>query len=291
MQELLLDEVKDLYDAEKQLVRALPKFAKAASDPELGEAFQNHLEQTREHVERLDRVFEMLGQKAKGKPCKGMKGLVEEGSEVIGEDREDVAADAAIIGAAQRVEHYEMAAYGTARSLAQSIGMKDAAELLQQTLTEEGETDKKLTQIAKRLLQASKQRGASGSEEKQRGASQGQQNGKKGAPGAKRKEAGKSNRSSGSGRNVTTDHDEIRRWAEDRGAQPACVKGTGRKGDIGMLRLDFPGYSGEDSLQPISWDDFFEKFDENGLALLYQEKTSGGQKSNFNKLVDRGRAA
>jgi hypothetical protein len=83
------------------------------------------------------------------------------------------------------------------------------------------------------------------------------------------------------------DHDEIRRWAEERGAQPACVKGTGRGEDIGMIRLDFPGYSGEESLQPISWDDWFEKFDGNNLALLVQEKTAQGQKSNFNKLVSR----
>ncbi len=86
---------------------------------------------------------------------------------------------------------------------------------------------------------------------------------------------------------VTTDHEEIRRWAEDRGAHPACVKGTGGKGDVGMIRLDFPGYSGADSLQEISWDDFFEEFDKKNLALLYQEKTASGQKSNFNKLVSR----
>lgn len=90
---------------------------------------------------------------------------------------------------------------------------------------------------------------------------------------------------------VTTDHDEIRQWAEERGAQPSCVRGTGGKGDIGMLRLDFPGYSGEDSLEPISWDEWFEKFDERGLALLHQETTAGGERSNFNKLVSRETAA
>ena len=86
---------------------------------------------------------------------------------------------------------------------------------------------------------------------------------------------------------TTTDHETIRRWAEERGARPACVRGTGGKGDIGMLRLDFPGYSGEESLQQISWDEWFQKFDERGLALLYQERTAGGEKSNFNKLVSR----
>jgi hypothetical protein len=86
---------------------------------------------------------------------------------------------------------------------------------------------------------------------------------------------------------TTTDHDEIRRWAEDRGAKPACVRGTGGKNDVGMLRLDFPGYTGEDKLQPISWDDWFDKFEERKLALLYQEETAEGEKSNFNKLVSR----
>lgn len=87
--------------------------------------------------------------------------------------------------------------------------------------------------------------------------------------------------------NSTTDHEQIRRWAEERGAKPACVRGTGDKDDVGMIRLDFPGYSGEDKLQPISWDEWFEKFDERKLALIYQDETAGGQKSNFNKLVSR----
>lgn len=91
--------------------------------------------------------------------------------------------------------------------------------------------------------------------------------------------------------NSTTDHEQIRKWAEERGAHPACVRGTGGKEDVGMIRLDFPGYSGEDKLQPISWDDWFEKFDERKLALIYQDETSGGQKSNFNKLVSRENAS
>src|SRR5207245_2002532 len=152
MKELLVEELKDLYDAEKQLVKALPKFAKAASDEELGEAFQDHLEQTKGHVQRLEQVFDILGSKPKAKPCKGMRGLVEEGDEVLHEDAAEPLADSAIIGAAQKVEHYEMAGYGTARTLAQAIGKKDAAQLLQETLDEEGEADKKLTQIAKRLI-------------------------------------------------------------------------------------------------------------------------------------------
>jgi hypothetical protein len=99
--------------------------------------------------------------------------------------------------------------------------------------------------------------------------------------------ASKTNPDTDHGSKTTTNHDEIRKWAESRGAKPACVKGTGGKGDTGLLRLDFPGYSGADSLQEISWDEFFEKFDDQNLALLYQEETSAGQKSNFNKLVSR----
>jgi ferritin-like metal-binding protein YciE len=281
MEELLVEELKDLYDAEKQLVKALPKLAKAASDQELSAAFQHHLDQTKGHVQRLEEVFGILGEKPKSKLCKGMKGLVEEGVDVMHEDTSGTLADEAIISAAQKVEHYEIAGYGSARTLAQAIGKKDAVQLLQETLNEEGEADKKLTQIAKRLIKESNggtaKRASSGG--KKAAASSGKGNGSKST---------RSNRGGGEhGAKTTTDHEEIRRWAEERGAEPACVKGTGGKGDIGMLRLDFPGYSGADSLEHISWDDFFEKFDERGLALLHQDETTAGEKSNFNKLVSR----
>jgi len=303
VEELLLEELKDLYDAEKQLVRALPKFAKAASDDELREAFQQHLEQTKGQVQRLEQVFEQLGEKPKSKPCKGMKGLVEEGMEVMSEDASEMLSDEAIICAAQKVEHYEMAAYGSARTLTQAMGNKDAASLLQETLDEEGETDKRLTQIAKRLIKESGGREASGNKET-RGESRGSSGERKSAPSSKRNggSSARSNGGSNGGRNggtsrgkagsshgsqTTTDHEEIRRWAEERGAQPACVKGTGGKKDIGLLRLDFPGYSGGKSLQHIGWDDFFKKFDERNLALIYQDTTAEGKKSNFNKLINR----
>jgi ferritin-like metal-binding protein YciE len=290
MEELLVEELKDLYDAEKQLVRALPKFAKAASDEELGAAFRHHLDQTKAQVQRLEQVFDLLGAKAKSKPCKGMKGLVEEGSEVLHEDASEALADSAIIGAAKKVEHYEMAGYDSARMLAQAIGNKDAAQLLQETLKEEDEADRKLTQIAKRLMKEAN--GGSAAEEKGAG---------KRAAGVRKMAA----TSRGNGRKssqtkqggehtskMTTDHEEIRRWAEERGAQPACVKDTyGRKGDTCVLRLDFPGYTGEETLEHISWDEFFRIFDEQGLALVYQEHTADGKKSNFNKLVSRERAA
>lgn len=148
--ELLHDELKDLYSAEKQIVTALPKMIKASGSPDLKRAFETHLEETRRHVERLDRVSEELGVKLTGKKCKGMEGLLEEGKEVMSElDEENM--DAGLIGAAQKVEHYEMAAYGTARTHAQTLGYDAVAKLLQETLDEEGATDKKLTALAESI--------------------------------------------------------------------------------------------------------------------------------------------
>ncbi len=149
---LLQEELKDIYDAEKRLVRAIPKMAKAASTAELRQALMEHLEVTKGHVQRLEEVFQLLGVPAKAKPCAGMKGLIEEGEEVIGDDATEMLMDAAIIGAAQRVEHYEMAAYGTVRAMAERLGNRQAADLLQETLDEEKEADQKLTGIAKQLL-------------------------------------------------------------------------------------------------------------------------------------------
>ncbi len=148
LQKLYVEELKDIYSAEKQILQALPKMAKKASNEQLRTAFQEHLEQTRGQVERLDRIFERLGKSPRGKKCKGMEGLIEEGKEVLEEDMEDEVRDAALIAAAQRVEHYEIAAYGTVRTYAELLGEKGDAKLLQQTLDEEGTTDKKLSQLA-----------------------------------------------------------------------------------------------------------------------------------------------
>jgi ferritin-like metal-binding protein YciE len=148
LKELLIDELKDLYSAEKQLVKALPKMAKAASNPELQEGFTTHLEETRGHVDRLEQVFEKLGARAAAKTCKAMEGLLKEGSEKIELDAPDAIRDCALIGAAQRVEHYEIAAYGTVRAMAETLGENEVADLLQATLDEEGATDHKLTEIA-----------------------------------------------------------------------------------------------------------------------------------------------
>src|ERR1041385_455193 len=152
LKDLFIDELKDLYNAENQLLKALPKMAKKASSPDLRAAFQEHLGQTEGHVDRLEKIFKRLGEKPTGKTCKAMKGLVEEGKEIIEEDGEDSVLDAALIGAAQRVEHYEMAGYGTVRAFATVLGEEDAADLLQETLDEEGETNKKLTALAESLV-------------------------------------------------------------------------------------------------------------------------------------------
>ncbi len=149
LKELLIDELHDLYSAETQLVKALPKMAKAASNEQLKSGFTAHLEQTKGHVERLERALKLLDESTGHKTCEAMKGLVKEGSEAIDTDGPEPIRDANLIGAAQRVEHYEMAAYGTARAFAQALGQKEVAQLLQQTLDEEGETNKKLMTIAK----------------------------------------------------------------------------------------------------------------------------------------------
>jgi ferritin-like metal-binding protein YciE len=151
LKELFIDELKDLYSAEKQIVRSLPKLAKAASTPELQEALRSHLEETKGQVERLDQIAEIVGKKLTGKTCAGMKGVLEEGSEVLEDIEEGNVRDAALIGASQRVEHYEIAGYGTARDLAKLLGLDDAVELLEQTLEEEKAADKKLTVISKNV--------------------------------------------------------------------------------------------------------------------------------------------
>jgi ferritin-like metal-binding protein YciE len=152
LQELLVDELKDIYNAENQIIKALPKMAKAANSPELKRAFERHLEETKRQVERLDQIGEALDVRMSGKKCKGMEGLIEEGKEIMSEDLEEDALDAGLIGAAQKVEHYEIAAYGTARAHANMLGLNKIAKLLQQTLDEEGATDKKLTQLAESII-------------------------------------------------------------------------------------------------------------------------------------------
>jgi ferritin-like metal-binding protein YciE len=151
LHDLFVDELKDLYNAETQLTKALPKLAKAAASDELRTAFEDHLEETEHQVERLETIFKQLEENPKGKRCKAMSGLIEEGAEMIEVDGPDAVRDAALIAAAQRVEHYEMAGYGTVRTYAQLLGFDEAANLLQETLDEEAAADEKLNELAKSI--------------------------------------------------------------------------------------------------------------------------------------------
>ncbi|MBA3317831.1 MAG: ferritin-like domain-containing protein [Gemmatimonadales bacterium] len=165
LQSLFLEELKDVYHAEKQLVQALPRMAKAAGSPELQQAFTNHLAETKGHVVRLERIFKDLGEAARGKRCKGMEGLIEEGKEIMQEDGEEAVIDAALIAAAQRVEHYEIAAYGCLRTYAQLLGHQNAVGLLEQTLSEEEAADEKLTAIGEGSVNADAAAAGSGAED------------------------------------------------------------------------------------------------------------------------------
>ncbi|MGA8443244.1 MAG: ferritin-like domain-containing protein [Candidatus Sulfotelmatobacter sp.] len=165
-EKLYIEELKDLFSAENQLTKALPKMAKASSSDELRRGFEDQLEQTKGHVDRLQQIFEMLGEKATGRKCLGMEGLVKEGAEIMGEDFEDATLDAALISAAQRVEHYEIAGYGTVIAYADLLGESEQASLLRETLEEEKATDEKLTELAKEI-NAEAQRGDSEEQEEQ----------------------------------------------------------------------------------------------------------------------------
>ena len=151
LRDLFIDELRDTYHAEGQLVKALPRMAKKAESDELKAAFEQHLEETKSHQERVEEVFDLFEEKPKTKVCKGMQGIIEEGKEMMSEDMDPDVMDAALIAAAQRAEHYEMAAYGTLRTYAKLLGNDEAARILQSILDEEGATDKKLTQLATRI--------------------------------------------------------------------------------------------------------------------------------------------
>ena len=165
VEDLLVDQIRDLYDAEKQLVRALPKMAKAASSDELRQAIEDHLEETTNQVTRLEQAFQQLDRPAKSKTCKAMRGLIEEGGEVIEEDAVEPINDLALIAAAQRVEHYEISAYGTAKAMATHLGEDQVASLLEETEDEEKAADHKLTEIAMVLMADAKTRGNGAGEE------------------------------------------------------------------------------------------------------------------------------
>jgi ferritin-like metal-binding protein YciE len=190
LDELLAEELKDIYSAEKQLLRALPKMAKKASSPELKRALQEHTEMTQRQVERLEDVFEALGKPAKAKTCKAMQGLIEEASEIMGEDASPAVLDAGIIAAAQKVEHYEIASYGTVRTWARLCGQEEAAGLLQETLDEESQTDERLTELAESLVNPKAEEGSD--EEESSGASAKKSSAKKSSGGKKSSSSKKS---------------------------------------------------------------------------------------------------
>ena len=160
LEKLFVEELKDTYNAEKQLTKALKKMAKGAADPTLSKAFETHLAETERQIERLEQVFESIDMAPKGKTCEGMKGIIAEGNEMMGEDGEDEVKDAALIASAQRVEHYEIAAYGTLRHYAERLGYTKAEKLLAQTLEEEKAADEKLNKIAKQLVNPKAQHAA-----------------------------------------------------------------------------------------------------------------------------------
>ena len=164
LMEVYVDELKDLYDAENRLLKALPKVAKAATSEKLRAAVEEHLEQTRGHVDRLTEIFDNMKEKPTGKKCAGMMGILKEGEEIMEEDYEGEVMDAALISAAQRVEHYEIAAYGCVRTWADLLGENEASALLDKTLEEEKETDQKLTQLAERINVQAKEEGGAGKE-------------------------------------------------------------------------------------------------------------------------------
>jgi ferritin-like metal-binding protein YciE len=247
--------------------------AKGAQDEELAEAFRSHLNETQEQVKRLEAVFESIGTKPRSKPCEAMKGLIAEGQEVLSGDLDESVTDIALVAAGRRVEHYEMAAYEALLAAAQAMKLTEGVQLLRETLNQETNADKRLASIGKRLVTDAARNAAPADK-----------------PAPKKSANGKTNAAHSEAHSqTTTDHDEIQRWAEERGGKPACVQGTGGKGDIGMLRLEFPESpnANDDKLSELSWEEFFEKFDERGLALVYQERTADGRTSNFNKLVSR----
>jgi ferritin-like metal-binding protein YciE len=161
LQDLFVEQMRDLFDAEKQLIKALPKMAKASTSEDLKAAFENHLDETRDHVARLEQVFTLLGLKLKGKACTAMEGLIAEGKEMIDEKGDDMVKDAGLIACAQRVEHYEIAGYGCLHTWAQQLGNHEAARLLEQTLNEEKSADQKLNHIAEGMVNVAAAHGQS----------------------------------------------------------------------------------------------------------------------------------
>jgi len=305
LEQIYVEELRDLFDAEKQLLRALPRMAKAASHEELQMAFERHAKQTQEHANRLERILSKRAQNSRGKKCKAMMGLLEEGKEMMVEDPEPGIMDVGLITNAQKVEHYEIAGYGCMTTYAKLLGFKQDAALLEKTLQEEKDTDAKLTELAESIVNAdAEEEGETEDEGDRQPRSKSQTQGRSSSRGKASKSSsnrsrGRSRSSSGSRHTssdsssdtadgearATKDLEEIKAWAEARGGKPAHVKGTGSAKDPGLLRIDFPGYSGEQSLEHIPWEEWYDKFKENNLTFLHQDKKKDGHESRFFKLV------
>jgi ferritin-like metal-binding protein YciE len=323
MEDFYLKELKDVADAERQLMKALPKMAKAATTQELRQAFEIHTRETQEQLRRIEKILKNHGESASGPRCKGMQGIISEGEEFLEEEPDEMLIDVGLITSAQKVEHYEIATYGCLTTYARLLGLEEDARLLHRTLAEEKATDGKLSLLAEDAglneeaasgetpedLQASENEEQEGDQEMEtsprskrqagrggkraqsaRGASNGgrarggSQQGKQSRRGGSRASA--SSRGRDGAAQSTKDLEEIRAWAEERGGKPATVKSTrGKRDGAGILRIDFPGYSGAGSLEEISWDEWYQKFQENNLTFLYQDRTKDGQQSRFFKLV------
>ena len=285
LEQVYLSDLQDLYDAEKQLVKALPKLARSVSSPKLSQGFQRHAKQTQEHAKRLEKIFQQHQLKSKGRRCPAMAGLIAEANETLEEDFSEQLLDVGVITAAQKVEHYEMSAYTSAIALAQALDFEADVRLLERTLREEEETERQLSTLCENIVQ--QQQRSEGSwtwqgEQTSRGTRGG---GRKASQQGSRATRGNQARSGSGQARATRNHDEIRRWAEERDGAPASVRGTAKGGATGLLRIDFPGYSGERTLQHISWNEWFDKFDEENLQFLYQDRTKDGKESRFFKLV------
>jgi ferritin-like metal-binding protein YciE len=303
MEVFYLKELKDVADAERQLLKALPKMAKAATTEELRQAFEIHERETQEQLKRVERILKNHGESGSGPRCKGMQGIIAEGEEFLEEEPDEMLIDVGLITSAQKVEHYEIATYGCLTTYARLLGYEEDARLLHRTLAEEKATDGKLSLLAEDAglneeaaagetpedIMASEEEGEE-SEGNESPRSKRQAGGRGGARQQQGRSGGRSgggNQSGGSAQS-TQDLEEIREWAEARGGKPATVKSTrgrGKNAGAGILRIDFPGYSGGDSLEEISWDEWYEKFQKENLTFIYQDRTKDGRESRFFKLV------
>jgi ferritin-like metal-binding protein YciE len=299
LEQLYLNDLQDLFDAEKQLAKALPKLAREATSPKLAQGFERHARQTEEQIKRLEKIFQQHNVKAGGRKCPAMAGLIAEANETLQDDLSEQLLDVGLITAAQKVEHYEMSGYTSAISLARTLDFQPDIRLLERTLQEEEQTEQTLSTLSKNLLKEGRNRfreDESYAEEGRttpRGRGQGtgsrttaRRSGGKSA--GRTRQTGSSAQRGGRGgsANATRDHEEIRRWVEERDGSPATVKGTARgRDEAGLLRIDFPGYSGQGTLEHISWEEWFDKFDDNNLQFLYQDRTKDGKTSRFFKLV------